>query len=115
MIEELKPLKIAILGYNSNMSIKGIRYIFEHNKEQVKYLKCNQDKAYMELLDGTRIESISHNQILRGFKYDQLILFDDERWLIEHKKIDKIAEILNYCMFASCIPKEYKIIKMCDK
>ncbi|MBU5331712.1 hypothetical protein KQI61_05845 [Anaerocolumna aminovalerica] len=73
---------IGFLGYTSELSIKGLKKFAENNIEQVKDKKFNNCNAEVYLYDGTTIKAITYGMNLRGYKFDQLVLFDDNRWNI---------------------------------
>ena len=110
----MKPLNIAILGYNSQLSIKGFRQFIENNMEQVKNVSHSRHVA--RLTDGTTIETITNidDWHLRGRRIDQLMLFDDDRWEILDKRYWDIKEIEKYTMQTSIIPEEFQILKYED-
>ena len=111
--EKIRPLKIGLLGYTSDLSLKGLRQIYENNKEDIDGDRIfnNGSHSYIKFKDGAVIETLNYNEIsLRGRKFDQLILFDDNRWEILTHKIDMIYYIQSYTMFYSFVPDEYQII-----
>lgn len=73
------PLKIGFIGYNSRLTQDGLMQFAENNKEDVEI--CNYRQSYIRLKDGTEIFGLYENrkESLRCQRYDQLILFDDER------------------------------------
>lgn len=102
---------LALLGYTYELSRKGVRQIAENNKEQVEKFKNNRCDCELHLKDGTRIFAIGYGERwLRGYKFDQLILFDDNRWLIETDKNEEIRMIKVCTMGASDVPEEHQIL-----
>lgn len=108
------PLVIAFLGYTSALSQKGLKRLAEDNFEQVDNLKMKQRGAILKLKDGTVIVTVDYDRIdftERGYRFDQLILCDDERWDITYYKADVISHIIKENMCFSCVPEEYRILK----
>jgi hypothetical protein len=108
-----KPIHfdLAMLGYNSDLSREGLRQFAENNKEQVEKLKWNTYDCELYLKDGTRIKAINYGErFLHGYKFDQLILFDDDRWQINDKRWHEIREIMESTMYTSYVPEDYQII-----
>jgi hypothetical protein len=102
---------IALLGYNSDLSRKGLKQFAENNKEQVEKLRWNTYDCELYLKDGTRIKAVGYgDNWLHGYKFDQLILFDDDRWLIETEKYNRIREIIDHTMYMSNVPEEFQIL-----
>lgn len=53
--------------------------------------------------------------MIGGHDLDQLILFDDERWMIKQKRCNFIKQIIDRCINGySCVPEEFQIIKYED-
>lgn len=109
-------LNLGILGYNSELSIKGLKQLAENNHEQV--LRFDYGANRLLLKDGTQIKAIMHvmpvDYQLRGMYLDQLILFDDDRWLISWDKADIIHEIIKELDIRSRVPEEFQIIRYED-
>lgn len=99
---------IVFLGYNSKLSRDGLRQFAENNKEQVE--KFNSINNELLLKDGTRIRAIGCGESLRGYRFDQLILFDDDRWYIKTDKKDEIRMIMACTMYMSNVPEEHQIL-----
>ncbi len=112
-IEEVQPLRLGFIGYNSNLTLYGMKEFAENNKETVDYF--SGDKRYIRLKDGTHIFALlEHHVNPRGYDLDQLILFDDNRWEIKYKRCKSIRIILNELMCRSCVPDEFKILEYED-
>ena len=114
-IEQILPLKIRFIGYNSQLTQDGLRQFVENNKEDVEIFEYRQ--SYIRLKDGTEIFGLYENKIdnLRSRRLNQLILFDDERWNITAHRYDFIKTIIERCMnWYSCVPEEYQILKYED-
>ncbi|PXV88443.1 hypothetical protein C8E03_108170 [Lachnotalea glycerini] len=112
-IEQLKPLTIGILGYNTDLSFRGLHDLACDNEEQVEQHK----KEFLKLADETKIIPITNTNLLssrRAVRIDQLILFDDDRWLIESNKAENILKIKRFLLCHSCVPEEYQILKYED-
>ena len=110
-IEQIVPLKIGFIGYNSQLTQKGLRQFVENNEEDVEIFKYRQ--SYILLKDGTEIIGLYENRVdnARGHRLDQLILFDDERWMIKWKRHDFIKQIIERCInWYSYVPEEFQII-----
>lgn len=102
---------IAFLGYNMDLSKKGLKEFAENNKEQVEKIRFNSCDYELYLKDGTRIKAIGYSENwLHGYKFDQLMLFDDDRWNIEIHKEEEIRMIKTRTMYMSNVPKEYQVL-----
>ena len=114
-IEQIIPLKIGFIGYNSQLTQDGLKQFVENNEKDIEIFKYQ--KSYIRLKDGTEIVGLYENRVdgLRGHRLDQLILFDDERWMIRRKRYNFIKQIIEKCVnWYSCVPKEYQIIQYED-
>lgn len=105
------PLRLALLGYNQNTTEQGLRYFINNNIEQVEGMTWVNKE--IRLKDGSTIKGITSvdELYLCGKRFDQLILFDDDRWKIEWHRSEDIRVIKNLTMFLSVIPEEFQIIK----
>ena len=110
----MKPLNIAILGYNVKQTIAGLRQITENNIEQV--ITINKTTHTVLLKDGTKLQAILSldERSLQGKHFDQLMLFDDNRWDIRDYRLKDIFYITNVGMRQSVIPEEFQIIEYED-
>jgi hypothetical protein len=104
-------LNIGILGYNSELSEYGFKQIVKNNKEQIKFISS---KCIAIFKDGTELRVINPNSELRGYKIDQLILFDNNKWEIYSHRNEDIRLIKTLLMFSSNIPKEFQILEYED-
>lgn len=69
----------------------------------------------MRLKDGTEIFGLYENRPNKGRMIDQLILFDDDRWLIKSEKHNFIHLIMQYFVSQySCVPEEFQILEYED-
>ncbi len=85
----------------------------ENNKEDVELFKYKQ--SYMCLKDGTEIFGLYENRPNKGCMIDQLILFDDDRWLIKSERHNFIHLIMQYFVSQySCVPEEFQILEYED-
>jgi hypothetical protein len=108
--QEVRPLRIAVLGYTLKLSISGLEQIVKNNKDNVlRHVRSGFD-SYAIFNDGTRIQAITYGENMRDYKFDQLILFDDKRWLIMKTKCEDIQRLKEMTMYMSCVPEEYKIL-----
>ena len=111
-IEQIAPLKIGFIGYNSQLTQNGLRQFVENNEENVAIFRYQ--KSYIRLKDGTEMVGLYENRVggLSGHRFDQIILFDDERWNITTHRYDFIKQIIEKCVkWYSCVPEEYQILK----
>lgn len=114
-IEKVIPLKIGFIGYNSQLTQDGLIQFAENNKEAVEIFEYRQN--YIRLKDGTEIFGLYENrgENFRSRILDQLILFDDERWMIKWKRQDFINRIIIRCLdWYSCVPEEFQILEYED-
>ena len=115
LVERIEPLKIGFIGYNSQLTQDGLRKFANNNKEDVAIFK--KRTSYIRLKDGTEIIGLYENRVdgLRGNRLDQLILFDDERWMIKINRHNFIKEIIAKCIsWYSCVPEEFQILEYED-
>lgn len=109
--EIIRPLTIAFIGYTYQLGLQGLEELAKNNKEEVE----KKFKKELYLKDGTRIIAVDGDlQKLNGRYFDQLILFDDNRWKIYDKQYDLIQEIIGPLMAYSCVPNEFKILQYED-
>ena len=113
---EMQPrnIDIALLGYTSELSEYGLRQLAENNKEQIVKTRFNKYDSEITLDNGTRITAIGYGENIRGRKFDQLMLFDDDRWLIKIDKCKDIRRIIAYTMNITNIPEEFQILEYED-
>lgn len=112
-IEKICPLKMGLIGYNTTLTLKGIKDFAKNNKDDVEVFKPSS--SYLRLKDGTEIFGLFENVSgLRGYDLDQLILYDDDRWEIKQHKYKFIAWLLENRMYRSCVPDEFKILEYED-
>lgn len=104
------PLRLALLGYNRHTTEQGLRYFINNNIEQIKGTSWRDKKICLK--DGSTIKGITSvdEQNLRGKRFDQLILFDDNRWNIKWHREEDIRIIKVLTMYCSIIPDEFQII-----
>lgn len=107
---------LAFLGYTKELSVYGLRQFAENNKEQTLKFRNSPYDCELYLTDGTRIKAIGYGEErwLHGYKFDQLILFDDNRWLIEINKAGYINDIIRHTMYISNVPKEFQVLNYED-
>lgn len=106
---------IAFLGYTRELSVKGLRQLAENNKEQIEKFYKSYDNCVLYLKDGTKITAIGYGENWHnGYKFDQLILFDDDRWNIEIHKEEEIRLIKTCTMYVSNVPEEFQILRYED-
>lgn len=111
-IEQIVPLKIGFIGYNSQLAQDGLRQFVENNEDDVEIFIYKQ--SYIRLKDGTEIFGLYENS-QKGNRLDQIILFDDDRWLIKSKRYHFIHFIFEHFInYYSCVPEEYQILEYED-
>lgn len=105
---------IAFMGYNSKLTNYGFRQFFENNREQVRAVYF--ESLIIILKDGTKLKAIPSvdERSLRGYRFDQLILFDDDRWMIDFMREEDIRIIKALTMQLSNVPEEFQILKYED-
>lgn len=105
---------LAFLGYNAKLTKYGLGQFLRNNAGQI--LKADMRTLIAIFKDGTRVKAIpsADEGNLRGYKFDQLILFDDERWLIERDRVEDIRTIKFLTMHLSNVPEEFQILKYED-
>lgn len=104
-------LHIGVLGYSYDLSIKQLREIV-NNDMTSKPKRITRNNIIME--DGTKFTVIPSStdwiNWIKGYKFDQLLLVDDNRWMIFNKHYDLI-EYLKGRLSISFVPEEFKILK----
>lgn len=111
----MELLKIGFIGYNSQLTQDGLRQFVINNEEDVEIFEYR--KSYIRLKDGTEIVGLYENRGdgLRGHRFDQLILFDDERWMIKWDRYNFIKTLIEKCTsWYSCVPEEFQILEYED-
>lgn len=110
MREEIRPLEIAFMGRDLRITNLFLRQFVEDNEDQVAHHRNER----VILKDGTIIEAIYPAMVrtrIDGRRYDQLILADDARGMIEIDAIREIEIIKWTAMCCSCVPEEYQILR----
>ena len=103
-------LTIGFMGYDTQQTLYGMQQFAENNEEQIAIYKSNGYDMYLK--DGTYIVGIfpSREKDYYKYRFDQLILFDDDRWNIIHERSEDIKIIFDSMAHFSCVPDEYKIM-----
>lgn len=107
--EELRPLSIAFMGYNSVLTERFIRQFCEDNQRNV----FSHSEKRVILNDGTRIVPVCPSRVWRGldgYRFDQLILADDERKMIYETYSREISFIACHYLLHSWVPPEFQIL-----
>lgn len=105
-----RPLELVFMGYNAPLTDRFIQQFAADNAEQVAHF--NKARRFLTLTDGTRIKGVSPGVVQRGFdgyRFDQLILADDERELIYITAAREI-EIVRASLALSCVPEEFRVL-----
>ena len=112
--EPFKHFDLALLGYNAKLTKEGFGQFLRNNAEQIS--KADMKSLTALFKDGTRIKGLicSDDRSLRGYRFDQLLLFDDNRWLIELEREEDIWIIKALTMQLSNVPEEFQILKYED-
>lgn len=112
--EPFEYFDLAFLGYNAKLTKYGIRQFVDNNIEQVTQFDTKRNIVYLK--DGTMIKGLicSDDRSLRGYRFDQLILFDDDRWMIDFMREEEIRIIKALTMQLSNVPEEFQILKYED-
>ena len=109
-VKLLKKLRLAMLGYTSDVMLTGMKQLVENNQQDIEKFVPTKYHPYIRMKDGSQITGISFAEHLRGHKYDQLILVDDKRWNILTDKAVEIDQIIEQTMYMSDVPKEFQIL-----
>lgn len=107
--ERPRPLDVAFMGYSSELTRRFIRQFCEDNRESVRSVS----EKRIILTDETRIIAISPSMArnrLDGYRFDQLILADDEREMIRDTYAKEIEIITRGYMAISCVPEEFQVL-----
>jgi hypothetical protein len=101
-------LKIAVVAYNYELSMKAIRELAENDMNS-KPKVIRRDKILME--DNTQYVAFPTYNHVRGHCIDQLIVVDDFRWFVYRKQRELIDWIRYRIDCASCVPREFQEIE----
>lgn len=102
-------LTIGVLGYNDKLTEQMLHYVVECDTEnQTEIFNRNYIRTY----EGTEYRALLRHDNWRGYKFDQIILVDDSRWMIFDKRFDDINILKSYNLLMSCVPEEYQILKL---
>jgi len=106
----MKPYRLAFLGYNAKLTECGLWEFVQNNKEQIA--NFDRTRNIVRLIDGTIIQGVLGVDpvFLRGSRFDQLILFDDERWQIYYHRSEDIGVIIER-MCGSIVPEEFQVLE----
>lgn len=111
--EPFEYFDLAFLGYNAKLTKEGFGQFLRNNAEQIS--KADMKSLTALFKDGTRIKGlVLVDEMMRGYRFDQLILFDDDRWMIDYIKAAEIRWIQKLAMQQSNIPEEFQILKYED-
>lgn len=104
-----RPLKIAFLGRNEQLTRVYFRDFAEANREQIRLCDFNQGRVVLN--DGTEIYRASTaGHWMLGRRFDQVLIADDRRpGLFGTRFVDSLYE-LDRCCAASIIPEEFRAI-----
>lgn len=105
------PFRLGLMGYDKKQTDEGLRQFIDNNEEQIARVNWVGRQIYLK--DGSTIRGISSadQHGLRGVKFDQLILFDDDRWNIKWHKEEDIRIIKALTMNLSIVPEEFQILE----
>lgn len=112
--EPFEHFDLVLLGYNVKLTRIGIRQFVDNNIEQVTQFDTSRNIVYLK--DGTTVKGMTfaNDWSLRGYRFDQLILFDDDRWEICFAKAEEIRIIKALTMQRSNVPEGFQILKYED-
>ncbi|MGJ0847439.1 hypothetical protein ACR77J_12180 [Tissierella praeacuta] len=112
--EPFEYFDLAFLGYNNKLTKYGLGQFLRNNAEQI--LKADMATLTAYFKDGTKIKGLIgvDDRRLGGYRFDQLILFDDDRWLIRFDREEDIRIIKVLTMFDSNVPEEFQILEYED-
>jgi adenylate kinase len=83
-------INIAVVGYNNDLSLKAARELATNDMDS-EIVLANKNTIMMK--DGTHYIPIGNANQIRGCRYDQIILVDDERWEVLVKRANDINEV----------------------
>lgn len=112
MNEWTRPLEIAFMGYNVQLTRIAFTQFARDNAEEIAEHRRTW-REYIKLKDGTRITKITPDRIYfgaDGYRFDQLILADDSRKEIYSARWREISLLMQTAMNHSCVPEAYKIL-----
>jgi hypothetical protein len=99
------------MGYNPKLTGNLFKWFCENNKEEIEACRHGSWNSIAIFKDGTKVTTINSTSHIRGERFDQLILCDDERWEIYGKRYDDISLLRFNCMFITNVPDEFQILE----
>lgn len=100
------------MGYNSEITKSMFKWFCENNKEEIKLCRNRGSDLFVIFKDGSEVIGITSSvNYMRGYKFDQLILCDDERWEIYWKRRSDINGLMDFTMNITNVPEEYQILE----
>jgi hypothetical protein len=102
-------LRVAVIGYTYELSCRAIRILAKSDESKIKTVK----KSQIIMEDDTEYFAISPDSYdsLRGYKFDQLIIVDDDRWEILYKHCGIINYIKQRILYYSFVPESFQVQK----
>jgi len=98
--------KIGIIGYNYDQSKQALKEIVENDESA-----CRSMSSWGAVMfDKTRYFIIEDSRGLRGFRFDQLVIVDDNRWNVYDKRNDLILDAI-LSLAGSCVPNEFLVLE----
>jgi hypothetical protein len=99
------------MGYNTKLSYDLFKWFCDNNQEEIVDGEFRKNNSWVRFKDGTVVIPIISSSHLRGEKFDQLILCDDERWEIYRKRYDDISLTRLTSMSITNVPDEFQILE----
>ena len=105
------PFRLGLIGYDAKQTDEGLKQFIDNNEDQVAGV--NWSARQIHLRDGSTIRGVQSvdDRRLAGMKFDQLILFDDDRWNIRWHREEDIRIIKAVSMNFSIVPEEFQLIE----
>lgn len=102
---------IAFVGYDTRQSISFFRQLAEDNREQIRI--CQLAQGRIVLMDGTTIiRAQTTVEWLKGRRFDQIIVADDRRGMVQINQINLLCALEEACRH-SIVPGEFRCIFYC--
>lgn len=107
--EVIKPLRIAVIGYNYEQTRMALESFILNNKEDIIDIK--KYRSTVVLIDRTELSIVNDITDIVGNNYDQLMVCDDYRWNVFEKKELLINAVVSSMKYYSCVPEEFQVMR----
>lgn len=104
-------LRVAVIGYNAPCSIRAMYEVARACEDDRPIFNVRDRRVVME--SGTVFEAIIGDcrdwHRYKGFKYDQLIIVDDQRFQVLISRSGILEQLFEALNDRSCVPEEFRV------